>query len=143
MYRAMNLMSNASDSRTELQIFLTEKIGLWTWKVVLYIAKSKISMNLSAGDWTKGLPFLTFKKIHILQFKNIYLYSSTKYKQRIIIFADLFPYICIYIYYIYILFEYYLFHSENLFWLIHVYKLKELTYTPKKLCLISLTLKCF
>lgn len=48
-------MSNASDSRTELQIFLTEKIGLWTWKVVLYIAKSKISMNLSAGDWTKGL----------------------------------------------------------------------------------------
>lgn len=27
MYRAMNLMSNASDSRTELQIFLTEKLG--------------------------------------------------------------------------------------------------------------------
>lgn len=27
MYRAMNLLSNASDSRTELQNFLTEKMG--------------------------------------------------------------------------------------------------------------------
>lgn len=48
-------MSNANDSRTELQKFLTEKNGLWTWKVVLYIARSKVSMNLSAGDWTKDL----------------------------------------------------------------------------------------
>lgn len=80
MYRVMNVLSNASDSKTELQNFLIEKMGFEVSKVVLYISKSKVSMNLSAGDWTKGLgPSSLFyiQKSSYSLMENKYLYSST------------------------------------------------------------------